>query len=643
MMKTERGKYSLTVFAICIALIATFVSFAHVVSASAAASDYVRIHESGTRIVGAPTVLTEIGSSEDLGLLGGENPPSTVLVRVNGSLQVIAADGSVIESLAEFAARVNKTSAIAVIADSVKSASDYADWCKTGNYRDFFVVSDSVDAIKGALSNYKYLLGILDLRGKSDVTTASACSQVMTAGARILLSTKGTFTCEANRRLKALQIASWTVAESEREVVSAMYEGYTGLLTSSPSVAYGVYEAYKEKTIYDTSVIVGHRGSSGTYPENSVEAALYAVEQGADAIEYDILLSKDNRVVIMHDTTIDTTTNCTSNGVVKEMTLAQIREYRLVGSNGSAAQIPTLDDMFEAFKDKNTVHYIEYKADDKTIIPYVKTLIKQYGMSGRVVFISFFAGVLAESRTQMPEIPIGQLYGNFGTRDYYDDLESTVTGFSALSKSNHCVYSNVSRQYIEVARHRGIGVNGWTFVGPDAYYRTFAIGMGSRTIDNPEKIGELPLRVRASDITAKVGEEFTPSGVAVTATKSYDANCTLVFIGEGADSFTVSDGKYTPTKAGEYKAVLLYNYARGGYSAASDMITVTVADSTASKDEGAGNPAGSEAGDGDTAADSSGKKKSGCGSQAGAGRLSAALICTAAAALALIKQKRKTE
>ncbi len=93
--------------------------------------------------------------------------------------------------------------------------------------------------------------------------------------------------------------------------------------------------------------ITAHRGASGLAPENSMEAFRLAVECGSDFVECDIHLTKDGEVVVCHDLSIDRTTN--GKGEIKDMTLAQIRQYNLLGMDGeiSEAKIPTLSELLE--------------------------------------------------------------------------------------------------------------------------------------------------------------------------------------------------------------------------------------------------------------------------------------------------------
>ena len=71
------------------------------------------------------------------------------------------------------------------------------------------------------------------------------------------------------------------------------------------------------------SIVLAHRGASGHAPENTLEAFRLAMDMGADGFELDVHMSRDGQLVVIHDDTVDRTTNGT--GLVKELTLAQIQ------------------------------------------------------------------------------------------------------------------------------------------------------------------------------------------------------------------------------------------------------------------------------------------------------------------------------
>lgn len=105
------------------------------------------------------------------------------------------------------------------------------------------------------------------------------------------------------------------------------------------------------KTELEYMEIIGHRGGASIGPENTLACYKKGIEAGADMIEIDIHLTKDNHIVICHDESIDRTTN--GKGMIREMTLDEIRQYRSVDADGNMTdqQLPTIDEVFDLFLD----------------------------------------------------------------------------------------------------------------------------------------------------------------------------------------------------------------------------------------------------------------------------------------------------
>ena len=97
-------------------------------------------------------------------------------------------------------------------------------------------------------------------------------------------------------------------------------------------------------------VVVAHRGGAGMAPENSLTCIRKGLESGADMIEIDIHLTKDGEIVVCHDREIDRTTN--GKGRIADMTLEELREYRIVDKDGNATDdvLPTLGEVLEDSK-----------------------------------------------------------------------------------------------------------------------------------------------------------------------------------------------------------------------------------------------------------------------------------------------------
>lgn len=138
-----------------------------------------------------------------------------------------------------------------------------------------------------------------------------------------------------------------------------------------------------DSTIFTSKVLVAaHRGDWRNAPENSLQAFENAVRLGVDIIELDLALTRDSVVVIMHDTTIDRTTN--GSGKPEQYTLAELKKLRLKNGMGHLTKhtIPTLKEAMLLLKDRAWVNL------DKSY-PYFKeayAILKETGTLEQAIF-----------------------------------------------------------------------------------------------------------------------------------------------------------------------------------------------------------------------------------------------------------------
>ena len=156
-----------------------------------------------------------------------------------------------------------------------------------------------------------------------------------------------------------------------------------------------------------------HRGFSGKYPENTMLAFRKAVEEGVDGIELDVQLTKDGEVVIIHDETIDRTTD--GKGLVVSYTYDELRKFdasfKFRGQCGFNP-IPTLREYFELVKDKNIVTNIELKTGLNEyfgIEEKVWKLIEEYRLEDRVLISSFNHYSVLRMKSIAPNLKYGLL------------------------------------------------------------------------------------------------------------------------------------------------------------------------------------------------------------------------------------------
>ena len=147
--------------------------------------------------------------------------------------------------------------------------------------------------------------------------------------------------------------------------------------------------------------VIAHRGGRARAPENTLEAMQLGIADGADAIEFDVRLSRDGEVVVIHDATVDRTTD--GSGAVDRLTLADLRSLDAAGGFSrvqahalarSACRIPTLVEVFESFP--GTPFIIEVKAPAASIL--TRALIEKHGAEDQCLVDSFHSNALAVFR-----------------------------------------------------------------------------------------------------------------------------------------------------------------------------------------------------------------------------------------------------
>ena len=223
------------------------------------------------------------------------------------------------------------------------------------------------------------------------------------------------------------------------------------------------------------SIVLGHRGASGYAPENTLEAFKLAMDMGADGFELDVHLSKDGELVVIHDETVDRTTDGT--GFVGEMTLAELKA--LDASNHKegykGAKIPTLAEVYDLIRDTNHIVNVEIKTDNifyPQLEEKVLALEKEKGMEGRIVYSSFNHYTVKKIRALAPDAQIGMLFGDVLVEPY-DYCKSVGANLLHPSKANLNVPG-----FAEKAKEAGLGMNVWTVNEEEYMEKCLACGAG---------------------------------------------------------------------------------------------------------------------------------------------------------------------
>ncbi len=159
-------------------------------------------------------------------------------------------------------------------------------------------------------------------------------------------------------------------------------------------------------------IIFAHRGASAQAPENTLAAFELACSQGADAIELDAKLSADGEVMVIHDPTVERTTD--GRGRVAELTLADLRAFdagSFFSEKYRGEKIPTLDQVFESVGRRLfiNVELTNYTTWYDQLVEKVCLLVRRHKLEERVLFSSFLASNLKKAAKLVPEVPRGLL------------------------------------------------------------------------------------------------------------------------------------------------------------------------------------------------------------------------------------------
>lgn len=156
------------------------------------------------------------------------------------------------------------------------------------------------------------------------------------------------------------------------------------------------------------SKLIGHRGLNQIYPENTCLAIENACRLGMFGFEFDIIQSYDGEFIVMHDDSVDRTTNGTGN--VEALTSTYIKGLYIDGGNGNPAfysplKVPVLEDILKILQRYNTIGFIELKGS-KYNYDKIMSLIYKYKLESKVCLLSFNETMINEIRNRDKDVLI---------------------------------------------------------------------------------------------------------------------------------------------------------------------------------------------------------------------------------------------
>lgn len=228
----------------------------------------------------------------------------------------------------------------------------------------------------------------------------------------------------------------------------------------------------------------------------------HAAALGADVLDTDVHLTRDGVLVLMHDETVNRTTN--GKGAVRDLTLAEIQEldagYRFTTDRGAThpfrgrgMTVPTLEDLFRGFPEHR--FGVELKATAYGAPEKLAALIRQYRLEHRVLVSSFEQAPMDTFRRLCPEVATSatadetRAFLVFSWLRMTDAYTPKFQSFQVPERSGRIRV--LSRRFVEDAHRRNVAVHPWTINEVADLKRMIALGVDGINTDRPDRLLEL--------------------------------------------------------------------------------------------------------------------------------------------------------
>lgn len=206
--------------------------------------------------------------------------------------------------------------------------------------------------------------------------------------------------------------------------------------------------------------IFAHRGYSGKYPENTMLAFEQAVASGAQGIELDVHLTKDGKLVIIHDELLARTTG--KEGSVEDYTLKELMKINAgkpFSDMFDHTPIPSFEQYCTYIRDKDIISNVEIKTNIQYydgIEGFLTEMVRKFDMGEKVLFSSFNWLSAVKIRELNPHIPCGLLFEDRSLRHIAYQAKSM--GFAFVHPDKNLI----DQEMVDECKALGIGLNVWT-------------------------------------------------------------------------------------------------------------------------------------------------------------------------------------
>ena len=240
--------------------------------------------------------------------------------------------------------------------------------------------------------------------------------------------------------------------------------------------------------------IISHRGANIYAPQNTLPAFARGLALGADGFETDVHSTKDGKLVLCHNYSIDKTSN--GKGLIAQMTLDALRSYDFgsyFSKTFAGTAIPTLDEFLDLVAESSLrVLNIELKSpkeNETTIVGDTIAAVKEHGLFDRLLISSFDPALLLEAKRIDPDTKTGFLYSP-NSKVTFKILHRNMLTIAKELKANalHPFSLYVNKSLVDAAHSAGMEVNVWTVNSPKSVLRMADLGVEGIITDYPDVV-----------------------------------------------------------------------------------------------------------------------------------------------------------
>ena len=218
---------------------------------------------------------------------------------------------------------------------------------------------------------------------------------------------------------------------------------------------------------------IGHRGAAGLEPENTLRSFTRATAEGAGAVELDLRLTRDERLVVLHDATVDRTTD--GSGPAASMTLEELKRV----DAGLGERVPAFEEVLEV---TDLPIYAELKVVEA--VGPLAACIRERGLAGRITPISFLPEALHRIKQSLPDLAVGLVVS--GT------LSDPTTGALRVGAALVSLEAaHLNAELVESCRRAGLRVTAWTVNEPEEMQRIIRMKVNGIVTDRPDLLAGL--------------------------------------------------------------------------------------------------------------------------------------------------------